>query len=303
MARNRREIITTGLSGLIGSRISKLLAAKYYFYDLSLPQYNILDFKKIEKVFKEQTRAKIVFHLAAFTDVTAAWKQRGNKNGLCYQINVVGTRNLVKLCRRYQKFLVFVSTDYVFDGRKELSYLEEDRPNPIEWYGQTKLLAEKEIQERLQDFVITRVAFPYRAYFTKKTDYVRKIIQGLEEKNLYPMFTDQIITLTFIDDLAFGFDQIFKKKPRGIFHLVGSDRLSPYQIARQVAEIFGFSESLLKKGSLAQYQKCQVSDDRPWHKYLALSNQKARKELGTKMSTLKEGLQEMKRQLSAKFTL
>ncbi|HUV42573.1 MAG TPA: NAD(P)-dependent oxidoreductase [Patescibacteria group bacterium] len=293
-----KKVLGTGLSGLVGSRIVELLGKKFDFQNLDLTtNIDITDKDQLEKIIGS-SQADSLIHLAAFTDVNQAWEQRGDKKGPCYQINVVGTRNLAQLCQQYNKYLIHFSTDFIFDGKKKTAYKETDKPQPIEWYGQTKYWAEEEIKKLTNNFCILRIAFPYRAKFEPKIDLIRRMIKGFEEKSLYPMFADQITTPTFIDDIAFGLEKILESKPKGVFHLVSSSFQSPYDLALEIADVFGFDKKLVKKGSLAEYQKKQSKSDRPWHKFLGLSNEKIEKELGIKMKTLREGLEKMKIQLS-----
>jgi len=283
----KKQIIGSGLSGLVGSRIVELLSSQFEFENLDLMSgINILNLNEIEPKIAN-SKAKTFIHLAAFTDVNAAWQERNNKNGLCYQINVLGSANIAKLCQKYHKFLVHFSTDFVFDGKKITPYAEKDKPNPIEWYGQTKFLAEKEIENSGCEFCIVRIAFPFRENFADKTDLVRKMIESFKNKNLYPMFFDQKITPTFIDDIAAGIKIILNKKPEGIYHLVGSTFLSPYELAKKIAKLVNFDSSLIKKTSLFNYLK-DHPESRPYHKNLALSNEKAKKQLGIEMKTIDE---------------
>ena len=292
------KILTTGLSGLVGSRIFELLGNEFDFQDLT--HEDGFDITKIETIEKEiaLSPAKVLIHLAAFTDVNKAWEERGNRNGLGYQINVVGTKNIAKLCRKYDKFLIHFSTDFVFSGKKEGIYTEEDKPQPIEWYGKTKYWAEEEVKKSGCDYCILRIAYPFRAYYQPKVDLVRKMINGLKSKNLPPMFSDQIITPTFIDDIAFGLKIILEKRPSGVFHLVGSTSLSPYLLARKIAKIFNFPLRLVKKGSLKDYLENNPGV-RPYQRNLALSNKKI-KNLGVKIKTIDEALLSLKRQLGSK---
>ncbi len=289
------KIIGTGLSGLVGSRIVELLADKYDFLDLSLETgVDLTQVDQIEKKIKE-SEAEAVIHLAAFTDVDRAWEQQGDKKGPCYQVNVIGTKNMAQLCAQSGKYLIHISTDYVFDGKKESPYTEEDKPKPIEWYGQTKLWAEKAVGDSGAKFAITRIAFPFRAEFKSKKDLVRKIIERFEEDSLPPMFADQKITPTFIDDLVDALDVFLQKRPTGIYHLVGSTVLSPYELAGEIAEVFGFDKKKIEKGSLVEFLK---TTSRPRGFNMGLSNQKVQKELGIKMKTVKEALQLIKEQPS-----
>lgn len=290
------KVIGTGLSGLVGSRIAELLGDKYQFVDFSLASgVDILDNSLLEKAFDNHKDARAVLHLAAFTDTNAAHEQRGDKKGLCYRLNVIGTKNIINQCQKHNQYLIYVSTDFVFSGKKEGAYTEDDQPDPIDWYGQTKYEAEKAVLGSPLPAAIARIAFPYRAQFAPKQDLVRKIITGLENKNLYPVFTDQIITPTFIDDIAWGVDYFLGNKVVGVFHLVGSESLSPYRLARKIAQEFGFDLGSVKKGSLKEYQKRLPPDSRPWQKNLALSNEKIAS-LGIEMSDVSRGLEKLKEQ-------
>jgi len=291
------KIIGTGLWGLGGSRIDELLKGKYNFVDFSLDSgVDILNDKILRESFNKNKDAEVVLHLAAFTDTNAAWQERGDKKGLCYRLNVLGTKNIVNFCQKHHKYLIYISTDFVFSGKKKGKYTEKDRPRSIEWYGQTKYWGEREVLKAKIPAAIVRITFPFRARFEPKKDIIRRVIQGLKVKTLYPMFADQTITPTFIDDIAWGLDYFFKNKPLGIYHLVGSTPLSPYQMAKMVAQIFGFDKKLVKMGSLLEYQKSQPKDSRPWQKNLALSNRKV-VALGIKMHSFGKALLKLRQQL------
>ena len=233
--------------------------------------------------------------MAAFTDTNAAWLQRGDKSGSCYQVNVVGTQNILELARKYNKYTINISTDFVFDGNTDVEYTEDSPPSPIEWYGQTKYEAEKLISDSGISFSTLRLAFPYRANFEAKKDVVRKLIDNFKSKKLYPMFTDQTTTPTFIDDIVNALEYFFDNQPKGIFHVVGSSSQSPYQMALMIADIFDFDRSLVKEGKLTDFIASQPVGSRPWQKNLSLSNKKIF-DLGIKMKTLSEGLLQLKKQ-------
>ena len=292
----KQKIIGTGLSGLVGSRIVKLLSDKYEFIDFSLDtNVNILDRENLTAAFEKNQDAVAVLHMAAFTDTTAAWEQKGDRTGICYQLNVEGTKNILELARKYNQYLIYISTDFVFDGTQTTPYTEDDIPNPIEWYGETKYLGEKVVSESGHPAAIVRITYPYRADFAAKPDIVHKVLAKLQNGEVVKMFSDQICTYTFIDDIANGLNKILELKPRGIYHLVGSSSHSPYDMAKLVAEVFGYNQNLVQPSSLDEYIKSQPENSRPWQKYLITSNQKV-KDLGIEMRTLKEGLTEIKLQ-------
>ena len=291
------KIIATGISGLVGTRIAEL-NPDIEFVSVSLESgINILDAVQLETVFTSNPDADAVLHLAAFTDTNAAWAQNGDKSGLCYQLNVVGTQNIVNLCQKYGKHLIHISTDYVFDGKKEGKYTEEDAKCPIEWYGATKAMGEDVVIHSGLPSSIVRLAFPYRAIFEPKKDLIRKIIDGFKAGKLYPQWTDHFTTPTFIDDIALGLKYFFENKPTGIYHLVASSSQSPFEMCQTIADVFGFDKNIVQQSTLVDYVKSLPQGSRPWQHNLSLDNSKVLK-LGIKMKTLREGLEEMKLQLN-----
>ena len=293
------KIIGTGLSGLVGTRIVELLKDKFEFIDFSLDTgVNLLDKENLTKAFEKNKDAVAVLHMAAFTDTNIAWEQRGDKSAICYQLNVSGTQNILELAKKYNQYLIYISTDFIFDGTKNTPYLETDTPNPIEWYGETKYLGEKVITDsNYNNYNISRITYPYRAKFDTKPDIIRKVLTKLQNGEEVKMFSDQICTYTFIDDIAAALGYFLENKNTGVHHLVGSSSHSPYEMAKLVAKVFDLDQNLVKPSSLDEYIKSQPEGSRPWQKTLITSNQKA-KDLGLKFNTLEEGLTEIKKQLS-----
>ena len=294
MAQDKPVIIGSGLSGMIGSRFTQVYANDFTFMNLDLTTgVDITEAKQVETALSKYQNATVI-HLAAFTDVSKAFDQNGDKNGSVYKVNVIGTQNIANAAKKFGHFLIHISTDFVFDGVNppEGGYTETDTPKPIEWYGQTKLWAEQEVQKSGANHVIVRTAFPYRAKFAGKLDLIRNMLEKLKTNSLYPMFTDQIITPTFIDDLSAAFKTIIDKKPNGIFHAVGSSSLSPYEIAQKIASAFEIKADI-KSGSFKDFM---VKDSRLRQQYLKISNAKLKQELGVSMKTLDEALKILKDQ-------
>ena len=292
----KQKVIGTGLSGLVGSRIVELLGDKYKFVDFSLDSgVNILDKESLTAAFAKNSDAVAILHMAAFTDTNSAWEQRGDKSGICYQLNVEGTRNILELTKKNNQYFIYISTDFVFDGAKTTPYTEDDIPNPIEWYGETKYLGEKVVTDSGYQSAIIRITYPYRSNFANKPDIIHKVLTKLQNGEVVKMFSDQICTYTFIDDIAYGIDKFFENKYTGTYHLVGSSSHSPYEMSKLVAQTFGFDQDLVQPSSLEEFIKSQPEGSRPWQKTLITSNQKV-KDLGIQMKTLEEGLVEIKHQ-------
>jgi len=279
-------IIGTGLSGMVGSRLVELFSDKYRFINLDLTtNIDITDAPAVNQALS-QHQSTVVIHLAAFTDVSKAYEEKDNKQGLVYKVNTEGTRNIAQACQKHGHYLIHISTDFVFDGEKETPYTETDKPNPIEWYGQTKFWAEQAVQKSNCQHVIARIAYPFRSHFPQKLDLVRNILQKLKTNSLHPMFTDQIITPTFIDDICNTLNIFINKKPTGIYHLVGSTSLSPFELTQKISQVFNLKADI-KSSSFKDFIK---QDPRPRQQFLKISNQKLKIDLNITMKSIDSAL-------------
>lgn len=284
------KIIATGLSGLVGSRIKELLP--FEFEEISRANgIDVLNSEKIQSFFSASD-APIVFHLAGKADVDGCEKDKDLKeNGQAWKMNVLGTQNIIDACKKTGKKIVYISTDFAFDGTKQ-EYSEDDIPNPINWYAVTKIEGEKIVQNSQIPYLILRIAYPYRARFDKKTDFMRAMKSRLEQNMETAAITDHVFTPTFIDDIAHAFSVLIEKNAIGVYHVVGSQSLSPYDAAILIAKEFGFNPSFIKPVLLQEFFKDRAP--RPFH--LKLRNDKIT-QLGVHMRSFEEGLQEIKKQL------
>jgi len=293
MVKNKPNIIGTGLSGMIGSRLVELFKDKYNFVNLDLTtSTDITNLEQVKTALSKYSPTTVI-HLAAFTDVSKAYEEKDNKSGIVYKVNTLGTKNIAKICAEQGHYLIHISTDFVFDGQKQTPYTETDTPNPIEWYGQTKYWAEQEVVNSSAKHVITRLSFPFRANFPQKPDLVRTMIEKLKSNSLYPMFTDQIITPTFIDDICQVFDLFIQEQPEGIYHVVGSSFISPFDLAKKISKVFKLKADI-KKGSFKEYLK---KDPRPRQQFTKLDNTKLKKDFNFSMQTIDQALDTLKSQL------
>jgi dTDP-4-dehydrorhamnose reductase len=251
---------------------------------------NITDAKAVRAAL-DTTPAKVVVNFAAFTNVGEAWKQRGDLQGTCYRVNVTGAQNLARACAERGKYLVHVSTDYVYPGDRQTPYQEEYPTRPVEWYGQTKAWGEAEVLTHHPDAAVFRIAAPFRADPHQKEDIVRKLVRQLREGTLPPMFSDTVVTPTFIDDFARAVARAVVIRPDGVYNVVGGTALSPARLAEEVAQAYGLDAGAIRTGSLADYL---AGSDRPYAQFLNLSNQKAEQKLGITFSTLRAALSEIK---------
>lgn len=290
------KIIGTGLSGLVGSRIVELLSSSYEFEDISRKTgTDITDADAVRSKIGNSD-APIVLHLAAYTNVDGAEEQKDlGESSDPWKINVVGTQNVVKAAEATAKKLIYVSTDFVFDGENtpEKGYTEKDSPNPINWYAKTKYEGEKVIQNSLVPWIIMRIAYPYRASF-EKNDFFRAIKKRLEEKKPIAGVSDHKFCPTFIDDIANALDVLIKNNSTGIYHVTGSQALSPYEAALKIAEAFNLDRKLITQTTREEYFKDKAL--RPFD--LSMNNDKINS-LGISLKSFEKGLEEIKIQLKS----
>jgi dTDP-4-dehydrorhamnose reductase len=302
------KILATGLTGLVGSRFTELFEGVYEFEHLSLTHgIDILDQEVVlERV--QSSPAQLVIHMAAKTHVDGCEQDKERDKQIlefkdaedrekawqdektAWAVNVIGTRNIVEACQKTKKKIVYISTDFVFDGTKHF-YTEEDIPNPLSWYAKTKYEGEKLIQNSGLDYLIVRLAYPYRAFFEKK-DFVRSLLDRLDKHEPLAMVTDHIMVPTFIDDFVNALDVLMQTGREGIFHVVGSQSIVPYDAAQKIAEIFSLDNSNITKTTRKEYFAGKAP--RPF--CLNLKNAKIAK-LGIEMLDFESGVREVKNQL------
>lgn len=291
------KILGTGLTGLIGSRIVELLGSHYTFENASRSTgLDVTDFESVNKHIQD-SEASIVLHLAAYTDVKTAEREKDmGEQSEAWRINVKGTENVVRSCEASGKKLIYTSTDLVFDGEHTPSggYTEEDKENPLNWYARTKFEGELRVRAMKGSWAVMRPAYPYRAFYIKN-DFVRLFMQKLSNQEQLTVLTDRIISPTFIDDLALAFAMLVEKNVTGIYHTVGSTSLSIYDAAMDIASTFGYDQNLIKTTTRKEFLVGRPPE--PFNS--SLSNAKI-KQLGVNMKTFREGLEEIKRQISKK---
>jgi dTDP-4-dehydrorhamnose reductase len=285
------KIFGIGITGLVGSRIVELLEGKHEFTNLSLETgANITDPSTLSMI-RNDTEHQAILHLAAKADVDGCEQDKElGEGGAAYKINVLGTQNVVDAAKITKKKIIYISTDFVFDGEKPAGekYSEEDVPNPGNWYARTKYLGEEVVKNSGLPYVIMRIAYPYRKEFEMKKDFVRAILWRLQNNQAVAGVTDHLFCPTYIDDIAYAFEKLVSSNEQGIFHVVGSESLTPYDAAIKIASIFGCDTNLINKSTRAEYFKGKAA--RPFN--LSLRNDKIKK-LGILMRGFEEGLQKL----------
>ncbi len=289
------RIAVTGGNGLVGSRFIQDFADTYEFVhlDINHPDHPV-DITNASQVLSalEANVPQAIIHFAAYTDVTGAWKQSGDTSGSAYRVNVTGTEVMVQAAEQFGAHFIHISTAYVFDGTSEQNYTETDTPHPIEWYGETKLRAERAVLASTAPHTVFRIDQPFRPDTFPKADVVHRILAGLANSTLYPQFTDHFFGPTVIPDFAKVLDWAVRTKSYGLYHATSGEAWTDYDFARAVAEKVGYDPDIVKKGSLSEYLK---TSERPYQKRTALDTTKLTSVLDFTPHTVQQALSELER--------
>lgn len=249
------KILVTGASGLVGSQVTRDLVAKnfdvYSCYHIDRPEFGIetrLDLTKKEKIGEtlQAIKPEIVIHLAAITDVDICEKQKD----LSHLVNTKATETLAVESIKYNSFFVYLSTDYVFNGKIGMRS-EADMPNPVNFYGRSKLDGEIALSNSTSSYSIIRTSTPFGLH-TKKKSFPLWIKENLELKKEIPVLIDQFTSPTFVPSLSKMIIEVSVKRIRGIMHLAGSTRISRYEFARIIADKLNLDSTLLEPTKIAE---------------------------------------------------
>ena len=291
------KFLVTGSAGLIGQQLVKDLSDSYQVfssYNKSIPEYgepvrmDLRDQKEISNVLNEKN-PDVVIHLGAMTDVDLCEREHHSAT----EINAKSTETIAKECSRQNSFLIYVSTDYVFDGNSGM-YKETDIPNPIGFYGKSKLDGEIAVQNFSKKYCIARTSTPFGLHPTKKT-FPTWIIDNLKQENKINVLTDQITSPTYIPNLCQMLIEISKKTITGILHVSGASKISRYAMACIIAENFDYKQSSLNPSRMNE-----MSWDAKRPKNSSLDVSKAISILDEKPQIIQESLKLFLDQLNSK---
>ena len=241
------EYLITGATGKIGNLlISKLDKSDYLGISRQKSDENMVNIDLSSWSFPTSNQFAeydTVVHLAAKAHIDNCEKDRKfGENGETWKNNVEATRNVVEFCRQTKKKLIYLSTECVFDGKKN-KYTETDIPHPINWYGETKLESEK-IVASLPGSLILRTVMAYDGRSEHK-DIVRDFASRLKKKEKLLAATDQIVSFTYTGDIVDAILISVENNLEGIYHFAGKDAVSIYELAVEIGKIIGANPNLI----------------------------------------------------------
>jgi dTDP-4-dehydrorhamnose reductase len=259
---------------------------KSFIKDVEYRKLDITDVSEVKSVVMDFFPDEII-NTAAFTNVDGAEKEKES----AWKINVGGVKNIARYAQAIDAHVVHISTDYVFDG-KNGPYSETDKPNPIGYYGRTKLASENELKVSGARFSVVRTNVLYGPAKFGRPDFVKWVVSSLRNGTEIKIVTDQFGNPTFIDDLVFGIDAIVERQAESTYNIGGKDFLTRFQFTMKIAEFFELDKSLIKPIITADLHQLAA---RPLKSGLVIS--KAKSELGYNPHSVNDALKIMQKEL------
>lgn len=222
------KILLTGAKGQLGREIIKQLDGNYQMISTDLDQLDIANYEQVKALF-EQTKPAAVIHCAAYTQVDRA---EVDFDG-AYRVNVVGTRNLAAQCLQHYARMIYISTDYVFDGQSSQNYREYDATNPINVYGKTKLWGEEIVRQLLGRHYVVRTAWLYG----DGHNFVKTMLSLASEKESLQVVNDQIGSPTSTKELTKVIANLITTDAYGTYHATCNGSCSWHDFACKIFEL------------------------------------------------------------------
>ena len=301
------KLLIVGATGLLGSKVASL-ASKHRFEphptqnarESGLPgsfQLDITDKDAVQRLVRK-VQPKAIINTAALHNVDYCETHKEEAD----RVNIDGVRNLSDAARKNGSRLIHLSTDYVFDGEQG-HYRESDIPNPLHYYARTKVEGEK-IVSQLPSYAISRPSVIYGwnslevtgipSSSGKTINFAMFVLDKFKKNEIVKAVTDQYSSPTFADNLAEALLRLANHSENGIFHTAGRSCLSRYEFGLKIAEIFGYSTSLVRQVLTSEFKQLA---ERP--KNSCLRVEKAERILDMRFLTAEEGIREMKSQTLA----
>ena len=295
------KVLLTGANGLLGQAVISIFSRESDFDVIATSiepelyveagnyRYEQLDVTVKENVKKavKKHNPDVIVNCAAFTDVDKCETERE----LCWKLNVDAVKNLIISSRISDSKVIHISTDYIFDG-KNGPYTEDSTPNPVSFYGRSKLASENALTTSGIDYVILRTIVLYGIGNKVKSNFALWLINNLSMNKPVNIVTDQIGNTTVSDDLAYGILKCAEQDAYGIYNIAGKDIISRLDFTYNLCDIFGFDKSLV-----TSILTSDLNQPAPRPLKSGLITLKAETELGFKPMDSKEGLQLLKYQM------
>lgn len=276
------RVLIIGSEGMLGHDLVDILSKEYEISTTTIDTLDITDINKTVQTVKE-INPDVIIHAAAYTDVNAS----ESNADIAYKVNALGTRNVAIASRESDSALVYICTDYVFDGTKGTSYYEYDQTNPVNIYGQTKLTGENYIRDLLNKFYIIRTSW---LYGFNGPNFIKTMLKLAETNDTISVVNDQIGSPTYTVDLTTAISELIKTPTYGIYHITNSDHCSWFEFAQEIFDNANIKINL-KPTTTEEFAK-QYPETAPRPKYSVLENYNWRIDGHTKLRSYKKALKD-----------
>ena len=227
------RVLVTGAKGMLANALLPCLKNQHEVVGVDLNDFDISQEAAVQKAFRD-LRPEFVYHLAAYTDVDGC---EANPT-LAVQVNADGTGNLARSCAEVGAAMLYVSTDYVFDGSGNRPWREDDTPNPLSVYGKSKLQGEQAVVRYLKPHLIARSSW---LFGPKGKNFVSTILKLAAERDELRVVSDQRGSPTYTRHLALKLAQFIDVKSYGIYHVTGSGSCSWFEFTQAILKLSGFN--------------------------------------------------------------
>lgn len=278
-------ILITGANGQLGNDLQKILTLKSI--DFIATDHKELDITHINVVrdFVKNKDIKLIINCAAYNNVDKAEEEKE----MCYKLNAYAPRDLALVAKEINAEFITYSTDFVFDGKKQKPYTEEDIPNPLSVYSESKALGEKLVLETYDKSFVVRTSW---VFGIANNNFNKQVINWSKNRDVLGIVDDLVSVPTYSYDLADFSLKLIKTKKYGLYHLSNDGVASKYDQAKYVLESIGW------KGTLNRAKNSDFSLPAKRAEYSKLDSSKLEVVVGEKLPCWKSGidrfLQEMK---------
>ena len=285
------KVLITGISGMLGVDLCQTLKEKHEVVGFDLKEFPSISFcppvqrgdiTKIDEVKEafDEFAPQMVIHAAAYTDVDGCEKDPDK----AYKVNTLGTQNVCLASQEPNIPIIYISTDFVFDGNKDSPYLEFDQPRPISIYGRSKLAGEEYVKTLLNKYFVVRTSWLYGHY---GRNFVETMLQLASQKKELKVVNNQVGSPTYTRDLSRKIKELLPTELYGIYHITNSGSCSWYEFAREILKLAG-----IKGAQLKSITSEELSRPAPRPRFSVLENYCLRRALGKSMREWQEALRD-----------
>lgn len=227
MEEKKMRVLVTGVKGQLGHDVMNELAKRgYEGIGVDVEEMDITDREAVERVMREVHPDKVV-HCAAWTAVDDA----EDKEELCRKVNALGTENIARMCRELSAPMIYLSTDYVFDGEGTRPWEPDDERHPLNVYGQTKYEGELAVEKYLDAYFIVRIAW---VFGVNGKNFIKTMLRLSETHDTLTVVDDQVGSPTYTYDLARLLVDMLETEKYGRYHATNEGLCSWYEFAKEI---------------------------------------------------------------------